>query len=535
MRSLRLLAGLAILVGAISLSCSSNNNGGPTGPTASTLRTPTDLYIVRVAPDSIEIAWKYKEENAHGIRIERSIGNTTSFALRDTVLSSAKSYVDKLQGATGNIYYRVVAYRGTQVSDPTTSVLGIPGTDAPPTVPSAPYPPDPPVDPNVGVPDSVRTLSWTCSDPDAGDQVEYEVIFGRYRNSMRKIATVTVTTVQIPEALVKNAHYFWQVTARDRNGAMRIGPLWGFNTEVERVAVPATSPHEDFFMGTRRHFLPSPDDPHHPPLDPLWHAGNPVRVNRFQIDKYPVTNQQYADFLNLALRMEPAQVWVTGGVVYDGGKVLPYAKTTDASDYSQISYDRDEEIFSVIPGKESFPMIEVTWYGATAYAEFFGRRLPTEAEWEFVARGNSDGPDTTIVLPDTSVVVRFGRMYPWGDTFDPRRCNFAGSGDPYEGQGRVNSSPVGFYDGQSHGGFATLDGSTPEGVFDMAGNVYNWCDDWYAPYVNPHVQPIEGLQKIIRGGSWHKGPSATRSMERSIAAPDKADWSIGFRTAYTLN
>jgi len=531
MRSERLLAGLAMLWVAISLSCSSTNGNGPVGPSQTALRIPTDLLMERVAPDTLRISWKYQTASAHGIRIERSVGNAGAFALRDTVLTDVSFYADTLVQPGTTYYYRVRAYLKANISDPSETVWGTAATDVPPTVPASPDPPDPPPDPNFEVDPGPVTLQWTATDPDAGDQISYDVLYGRSRNEMTYIArAITATSIAVPEQVVMNSHYFWRITVRDSKGAMKIGPLWGFNTTVERVTIPADSSSTYFIMGSRNRTLPSGDP------NPFWFPSNPVRVGKFQIDKYPITNQQYADFLNLALHRNPPQVFTTGGGVYDPAGVTLYAKTNELSDYSQISYDRDLDVFIVSAGKERFPAIEVSWEGATVYAEFFGRRLPTEAEWEFAARGNQgEAGDSTFTLPDNShVTVGFGRDYPWGDAFDRRRCNYLGSGDPYEGQGRVTTTPIGFFDGQSHGGFATLDGSSPFGVQDMAGNAWNWCSDWYTGYDNPHFPPTDGLYRIIRGGSWQKGPDAVRSFVRSFASPEQADWAICFRTAKTL-
>jgi formylglycine-generating enzyme required for sulfatase activity len=527
MRCERLVAWSAALVVVTALSCSSSTNTGPVVPSTGGLRAPTDLTLERVSADTIQIAWHYNAENARGIRIERSVGGASSFALRDTVLTALSSeYVDTPLQAGTTYYYRVRAYTGSLISDPSPAVWGIAAADSPPTGPSSPQPPNLAFDLQEGP----LTLSWSASDPDGGDQITYDVTFGQTLGGMRTVAQgISAASFTVANPTVANAHYFWQVTVRDTKGAMRIGPLWGFNTRVERVTIPPDSASALFIMGGRDRRLPSGDP------NPVWHPGNPVRVGQFDMDKYAVTNQQFADFLNLAIHSNPRQIFITGGMVYDPGAQILYAATNPESQNAQITYDRTDSLFTVIPGKESYPAIEVTWDGAAAYAFFFGRRLPTEAEWEFAARGNAGGAgDSTFTIgPDSSqtvVTVGFGRLYPWGNTLDPRRCNYLGSGDPFEGRGRITSSPVGFFNGLSQGGFSTLDGSSPFGVQDMAGDVWQWCEDWYGPYRNPQQPPTEGLYKIIRGGSWNSGPNSVRSDNRSLAPPTAADWAIGFRT-----
>lgn len=521
MRCERLMVGMAGLVVAAALSCSSNStSNGPSGPSGGSLHAPSGLIVERVSADSIRLAWQYRAEDAYGIRIERSVGGSSSFSLRDTVRTSFSSYIDTPLNEGTTYYYQVRAYRGSSISDASSIVWGIAAADDPPTTPAGPEPADRVFD----VPAGPVTLSWSSTDPDGGDQLTYDLAYGQTLGGMTLIARgITESSFAVAAPLVRNAHYFWQVTVRDTKGAMRIGPLWGFNTVVERVTIPPDSSSALFIMGARSR------------SSAFWHPGNPVRVAQFDMDKYEVTNQQFADFLNLALHSRPPQIVTTGGGIYDAGGVILYAVTSEMKDTSQITYDRADSLFSVFAGKENSPAIEVTWFGAMAYAESFGRRLPTEAEWEFAARGASAGQDSTFTIQadsvnTTEVTVGFGRDYPWGDLLDPRRCNYLGSGDPYEGRGRVTSAPVGFFDGLSHGGFSTLDGSSVFGVQDMAGNVWEWCADWYGPYTLPHTPPSEGLYKIVRGGSWHSGPNSVRSTNRSFAPPEVPDWAVGFRT-----
>jgi formylglycine-generating enzyme required for sulfatase activity len=152
-----------------------------------------------------------------------------------------------------------------------------------------------------------------------------------------------------------------------------------------------------------------------------------------------------------------------------------------------------------------------------SYALFYGLRLPTEREWEIAARGDS-------------VLWR----YPWGRDQDLARANIKDSGDPYDN----GTTPVGFYDGQVHEGYQTLDGSSYFGLNDMAGNVKEWVRDWYeTPYPSdplPNYQgPASGEYKVVRGGSFLDGWATCRCSNREAVPPETFSPKIGFRTAYT--
>ena len=214
-----------------------------------------------------------------------------------------------------------------------------------------------------------------------------------------------------------------------------------------------------------------------------------VKLAGFYIDMYEVTNTEFAAFLN------------DKGNQSEGG--VKWLEIEDEED-CQITYQSGR--YRPMANFGNHPVIELSWYGAKSYCKWVNKRLPTEAEWEFAAKGGKKGKTTM----------------------------FSGSNSAAE---------VAWFDSNSGGETLPVGTKKPNelGIYDMSGNVWEWCSDWYemdyykkSPTANPDG-PKNKEYRVLRGGSWVSIENQLRPEIREYARPVNAYYLNGFRCALGKN
>ena len=364
-----------------------------------------------------------------------------------------------------------------------------------------------------------------------------------------------------------------RVGGGDRRGGQRSDPRGGVG---DLRNVPSTHPA----VPIRRTALPSPipgfvgipggefEMGDHHDLGGREHRSDEVpihtvRVDSFLIAKTEATNRQYCEFLNSAVSSNGAVV--KDGLVYASDGTTLLCETHQSDRASSITWDGRS--FAVLPYRNDHPVVCIRWHGAAAYCNWLslqkdrepcydsatwkcdysnnGFRLPTEAEWEYAARGGRYDHYT---------------IFPWGDDPDSSKANWPNSRDPFESGSLAWTTPVGFYNGKLHRKedhnwpseqetYQTLDGSNGYGLYDVSGNVWEWTGDWYrhdyyaaSPKDNPHGpekgQPMRDGKpyRVLRSGSWYNGQwghgrvaNRNPSYYRGPDDPNHRYYHIGFR------
>ncbi len=248
----------------------------------------------------------------------------------------------------------------------------------------------------------------------------------------------------------------------------------------------------------------------------------PVTIDPFYLDTYPVTNAQFAEFIWATKYKTEAEVFgwsfVFIGHLRERGTELQHPeglrwwRKVEGADWCH-----PEGPDSSVEQRGNYPVVQVSWNDAVAYCGWSGKRLPTEAEWEFAARGGLEG-----------------KRFPWGDELTPggvHLCNvFQGEFPDHDTAEDGYSAP------------APVDAYPPNGygLHTITGNAWEWCADWFSPdhhlyatRLNP-VGPERGTTRAMRGGSYLCHASYCnryRVAARTSNTPDSATTNLGFRCA----
>lgn len=225
-----------------------------------------------------------------------------------------------------------------------------------------------------------------------------------------------------------------------------------------------------------------------------------VTLSAFSMSTKEITCAQFAAFCN-ANNIEGNGLWAAGP--YPTQPLL-YANSTYGLTYSSGSW-------TPVTGKANAPMVRVTWFGAAAFAQYAGGRLPTESEWEYAARAT-----TTTAFNTGACLSNTQANYIWQNP--QTGCTNSNTNYPDTTQNVGTYAPNAW------------------GLHDMHGNVWEWCSDWYDTYpttasTNP-TGPANGSGRVLRGGSWYYGAQYCRSAQRNYGDPTINDTGSGFRVVF---
>ena len=266
-----------------------------------------------------------------------------------------------------------------------------------------------------------------------------------------------------------------------------------------------------------------------------------VYVDDYYIDEIEVSNEKIREVMQWA---------------FDNGKITATVVTVTNLEgdqqellninslYCQLSLSNNNT-FVVDDGKTNFPCVEITWFGAQAYCNYKsdmeklqrcieftnwtcnwsnnGYRLPTEAEWEKAARGGV--ANMRFPWSNTNVITHSVANYFSSDSYNYDVSTTRGYNPAFDSGSEPYTGPVGYFD------------TNDFGIYDMAGNVWEWNNDWYnsgwyseSDATNANTRgPESGLDRVVRGGSWSREANSARSANRNYSAPDESNYDIGFR------
>ena len=463
----------------------------------------------------------------------------------------------KLYGGLDAVIGVKIEVLGRSLGNYTETVLGYKlllaqiGGNVPPKLPFSPSPANDAIVQNLA-----SDLSWNGGDLD-GDAVTFDVYFEAGDGTPDVLVSFNMPgTTYDPGMLTPNTQYYWRVVAQDEHGATTAGPVWSFTTATGAtcpINLTLQPPQASGLTATINGAVSSSCSTV-TRLNWQWGDGTgsdqwfPAGHTYAIAGTYPITATAYNNLGDTRVATTTAYVGTSSGTMvlvpagsfqmgcdpaHNGGyscysgelplhTVYLDAYHIDTYEVTNAQYAQcvaagacDPPDFNVSYTRSSYydnlayadyPVIYVSWYDANDYCTWAGKRLPSEAEWEKAARG------TTV------------RAYPWGDQ-NPD-CTLANS---------YNNTTLGYCVGDTTAVGSYPGGASPYGALDMAGNVWEWVNDWYSssyysvsPYSNP-PGPASGTYKVLRGGGWNTHWSIIRTAPRYTGSPTCSHHYIGFR------
>ena len=429
---------------------------------------PSNLQATAISSSQINLTWTDNSGNEDGFKIERKTGSGGTYGQIGTVGGGVVAYSDTGLTCGSTYYYRVRAYNTVGDSSYTSEANGV--LTCPLTVPMAPSNLQATV-----VSSSQINLSWTDnSSNEDGFKIErkegvggtYIIVFTASANASSWANT----------GLSANTTYYFRIYAYNSVGNSSYSNEVYSTTQSAPPTGMTSIPAGCFNMGDAFNEGESGELPVHN-----------ICISTFQMSIYEVTNKQY-------------KTCVDAGSCTAPSSSLSYSRS---SYYGNSTYD-------------NYPVIYVNWSQAKVFCEWIGGRLPTEAEWEYAARGGLSG-----------------KRFPWGDTIDCTKAYYYSSTSySYDTQGSTGYC-AGNRDTTQVGSYA----ANGCGLYDMAGNVWEWVNDWYdgsyystSPTQDP-TGPSSGSEPVLRGGSWSNLGTYLRAAYREGNPPAYQGNTVGFRCA----
>jgi len=440
-------------------------------------------------PITVTLSWDCSDPDGDTVTYDVYFGTSSNPTTKESAGSSSKAISKSGLSYNTTYYWKVIAKdsKGATTEGPVWRFTT--QSNRAPNTPSNPSPSN-----NAMNQPLTMTLSWDCSDPD-GDTLTYDVYFGTSSNPTAKASTSQSGKTLSKGNLSAGTTYYWKVVAKDVKGAITEGPVWTFTTQ----SVPTASSYTpssivpQMVLVEKGSFM----------MGDTWGGGSDAEkpthkvtfTYNFYIGKYEVTFSEYDAFCKATGRSKPSDSgWGRGSrpvINVSWWDAIAYCNWLSEKEKLPKAYDKDGNFLD----KDG----RVT----TDPSKVVGYRLPTEAEWEYAARGGKKSR---------------GYKYSGSDNVGDVTWYYSNSGGKTQEVGKKAPNEL--------------------GIYDMSGNVWEWCSDWYGNYsssaqTNPYYSTA-GSARVYRGGSWGNDATGVRVAFRGYASPTFTYSDLGFRICRTV-